>query len=104
MVHVLAGTTEMTVTDLAETLLVRGRHVSQPLVSWHLTILRRVGLVRTRRYGRQVYCSLDTARYQLCLRLLGDLVAPRGPVDPLAGVSGTHRQPSADVLGARQRP
>jgi DNA-binding transcriptional ArsR family regulator len=75
MLHVLAAASEMTVTDLAETLINRGRYISQPLVSWHLNILRRAGLVRTRRTGRQVHCSLDRNRYQHCLRLLSDVIA-----------------------------
>jgi ArsR family transcriptional regulator len=44
------------------------KHVdlSQPLVSWHLRSLRTVGLVETRRVGREVICRLDRralARY-----------------------------------------
>jgi DNA-binding transcriptional ArsR family regulator len=38
--------------------LMRHVHLSQPLVSWHLRRLRAVGLVETRRAGRQVVCSL----------------------------------------------
>jgi ArsR family transcriptional regulator, arsenate/arsenite/antimonite-responsive transcriptional repressor len=33
--------------------------ISQPRVSWHLSLLRRGGLVRQRRAGRQVFCSVD---------------------------------------------
>jgi DNA-binding transcriptional ArsR family regulator len=33
--------------------------LSQPLISWHLRVLRRAGIVRTERSGRQVYCSLN---------------------------------------------
>ena len=75
ILHVLAGTTETTVTDLAEILVANGRYISQPLVSWHLNMLRRASLVRTRRTGRQVYCSLDRASYQRCLRMLGDIIS-----------------------------
>jgi ArsR family transcriptional regulator, arsenate/arsenite/antimonite-responsive transcriptional repressor len=32
---------------------------SQPLVSWHLRVLVKSGLVRTRKQGRQVFCSLN---------------------------------------------
>jgi ArsR family transcriptional regulator len=69
LVHVLAEEGEVTVTDLVQALL-----ISQPLVSWHLTILRRAGLVRTRRQGRLVYCSLNRERYQHSLQLLGDVI------------------------------
>ena len=57
ILRALASDDEVKVTDLAERLM-----VSQPLVSWHLTILRRMEFVRTRRQGREVYCSLDAAR------------------------------------------
>jgi DNA-binding transcriptional ArsR family regulator len=50
----LANSEEMTVTELARTL-----RVSQPLVSFHLRPLRVLGLVRVRRAGREVYCSVN---------------------------------------------
>ena len=45
---------EESVNDLAAHL-----RMSQPRISWHLRMLRVGGVVRTRRNGRQVYCSLD---------------------------------------------
>jgi ArsR family transcriptional regulator len=45
---------EESVNDLATDL-----RMSQPRISWHLRMLRVGGVVRTRREGRQVYCSLD---------------------------------------------
>ena len=80
MLHVLAGAAEITVTDLAEILVAQGRPISQPLVSWHLNILRRAGLVRTKRTGRQVYCSLDRASFQHCQLMLGDIISTSAPV------------------------
>jgi DNA-binding transcriptional ArsR family regulator len=50
----LAQAGEENVNDLAEFL-----HMSQPRISWHLRMLRVGGVIRTRRDGRQVYCSLD---------------------------------------------
>jgi DNA-binding transcriptional ArsR family regulator len=50
------------VTELGEEL-----RLSQPLISWHLRALRRAGVVKTRRTGRQVLCSLNRQalrRYQ----------------------------------------
>ncbi|HEX6123004.1 MAG TPA: metalloregulator ArsR/SmtB family transcription factor [Ktedonobacterales bacterium] len=74
LVHVLSAEGEVTVTDLVQALL-----ISQPLVSWHLTILRRAGLVQTRRQGRLVYCSLNRERYQLCMRMLGEVIGEAPP-------------------------
>ena len=104
MVEILSGVEEMTVTDLTQALLAGGRLTSQPLVSWHLSILRRAGLVRTRRRGRLVYCSLDMNRYQLCLRKLAELVdlqtpqvttatpAAAPPTDGAPGMMGVHHR------------
>jgi len=50
----LAKAGEVNVNDLAEYL-----HMSQPRISWHLRILRLGGVIRTRREGRLVHCSLD---------------------------------------------
>jgi ArsR family transcriptional regulator len=67
----LAGTEELSVSELVVAL-----RLSQPLVSWHLSGLRKVGLVKVRRDGRQVLCSLDRERLrryqQNFAKLLGE--------------------------------
>ena len=50
----LAELGEVNVNDLAAHL-----HMSQPRISWHLRMLRLGGVIRVRRDGRQVWCSLD---------------------------------------------
>jgi DNA-binding transcriptional ArsR family regulator len=53
--------------------------MSQPLISWHLRVLRRAGVVTTLRTGRQVLCSLNRPRLETYVRQantlfgLGDL-------------------------------
>ena len=54
IVRYLAQHDEITVTDLGRKL-----RLSQPLISWHLRMLRRSDIVTTRRAGRQVWCSLN---------------------------------------------
>ena len=54
VVQYLARHDQITVTELGAKL-----RLSQPLISWHLRLLRRAGIVTTRRVGRQVWCSLD---------------------------------------------
>jgi ArsR family transcriptional regulator len=71
IVYHLARQEEITVTTLTDLL-----GLSQPLVSWHLRKLRRANLIRTRRVGRQVYCSLDINRFQQCLQGLEHLIDP----------------------------
>lgn len=60
---------EMNVNDLAAHL-----HMSQPRISWHLRMLKVGGVVRTRRDGRQVYCTLDEKNIAHARELLDELV------------------------------
>jgi DNA-binding transcriptional ArsR family regulator len=102
IIRQLALRGEITVTDLVAAL-----DVSQPLVSWHLSILRRHGFVRTRRHGRVVHCSLDTARFAVCLRALGEVAAPQEtperPAAPHAGASDTLATPPEHVAAGGPR-
>jgi DNA-binding transcriptional ArsR family regulator len=50
----LACGKEMSVTELAQAL-----RVSQPLLSWHLGVLKRIHLVTMRREGRLVWYALN---------------------------------------------
>jgi len=68
MIAVLAERDECTVSEMAAAL-----KKSQPLVSWHLRRLKTAGVVKMRRSGREVYCSLDRdsiTRYQQEFRRL----------------------------------
>lgn len=91
MLHQLAGQGEITVTELVSALA-----ISQPLVSWHLRILRRAGLVSTRRQGREVLCSLDMARFVACQQALTDVVTTSPPHTPDA----LHTAPPPRMLRA----
>ena len=71
LVRTLASGDQVNVTDLAVAL-----DISQPLVSWHLSALRRAGLVVKRRRGREVYISLDLVRYRSIMRRLNALIEP----------------------------
>jgi ArsR family transcriptional regulator len=62
---------EENVNDLAAHL-----HMSQPRISWHLRMLRLGGVIRTRREGRQVYCSLDVE----------NIASERARLDQLLGI------------------
>jgi DNA-binding transcriptional ArsR family regulator len=53
VIGLLAERGPMPVRDLSA-----GVGLSQPLISWHLRILRLAGLIETRRTGRQVICRL----------------------------------------------
>jgi ArsR family transcriptional regulator len=68
MLMLLAGR-EYTVNELALRL-----HKSQPLVSWHLRRLKTAGIVKIRRAGREVYCSLDRESLTQHQQIFSDLV------------------------------
>src|SRR5437870_13537220 len=65
----LAQAGEVNVTDLALYL-----HMSQPRISWRLRMLRVGGVIRTRREGRQVYCSLDLENIRRFRRRLDEML------------------------------
>ncbi len=64
---------EVSVNDLAAHL-----RMSQPRISWHLRILRVGGVIKTRREGRQVYCSLDVE----------NIARERERLDQMLGITG----------------
>lgn len=78
IVYYLVHHEEITVTALTDLL-----GISQPLVSWHLRKLRRANLITTRRVGRQVYCSLNTNRFELYIQNLQRLLDPANSVETL---------------------
>ena len=65
----LAENGEVNVNDLAAHL-----HMSQPRISWHLRMLRVGGVIRTRRDGRLVYCSLDVENIQRVRQRLDEML------------------------------
>jgi len=73
IVHLLLGE-ELSTTDLAPAV-----GVSEPAVSQHLRLLRRLGLVASRRQGRYVYYRLDDDHVaQLVRTSLAHLAEERG--------------------------
>ena len=72
IVEQLAASAEMRVSELAEICM-----VSQPRMSWHLRILRRADIIRTRRDGREVFCRLDRDAIAQHLRAFVRLVSSR---------------------------
>ena len=66
---------EENVNDLAAHL-----RMSQPRISWHLRMLRVGGVIRTRRDGRQVYCSLDVENIARERRQLEELLGIKDSV------------------------
>ena len=49
--------------DQPVSFLARRLRISQPLMSWHLRRLRRAGIIRMERAGREVHCSFDRERF-----------------------------------------
>jgi len=58
IVQILVTEGEQPVSELARRL-----RISQPLMSWHLHRLRRSGIVRTERVGREVRGTFDRERF-----------------------------------------
>ncbi len=67
--------------------------LSQPLISWHLRILRLAGVIETRKQGRETLCRLRTAAFEELHELEARLVS--GTSDMLAAAAA--RAEVADV-------
>ncbi len=59
MIGVLAEAGPMAVNELSARI-----GLSQPLISWHLRILRVAGVINTQRQGRTVICRLRLAAFE----------------------------------------
>lgn len=79
IVQLLAATPELRVTELAASC-----QVSQPRMSWHLRILRKAQIIRTRREGREVFCRLDREAIAEHLRRFTRLISSGGSLTDLA--------------------
>ncbi|MBV9101641.1 MAG: helix-turn-helix transcriptional regulator [Candidatus Dormibacteraeota bacterium] len=77
IVERLAGASEMRVSELADFC-----QVSQPRMSWHLRILRKAQVIRTRREGREVFCRLDRDAIAAHLKSFTRLIAFGGAPSP----------------------
>ncbi len=76
-----ASPNDLNVSDLA-----RAVKLSQPLCSWHLHRLVNIGLVKMRRVGREVRCSLDRARLKEYQQSFSQVLDRRDARVPRAGL------------------
>ena len=67
--------------------------LSQPLISWHLRILRLAGLIDTKRQGREVICRLRLAAFEELHEAEARLVAGTAGID-LAPSGAAHSEAS----------
>jgi ArsR family transcriptional regulator len=81
----LGAVGEESVNDLAGHL-----RMSQPRISWHLRMLRVGGVIRTRREGRMVYCSLDVE----------NIARERTRLDQLLGIKEKDKAKVREEVGA----
>ena len=63
--------------------------LSQPLISWHLRILRLAGIVDPQRQGRTVICHLRMAAFEELHDAEGRLIGGTGGIAPAADAPGT---------------
>lgn len=84
MIGLLAEVGPMTVNELSARV-----NLSQPLISWHLRILRLAGLVDTQRQGRATICRLRTAAFEELHDAEGRLVGGTAGVARTKDARGT---------------
>ncbi len=91
IVERLASAAEVRVSELAEFC-----KVSQPRMSWHLRILRRSQVIRTRREGREVFCRLDREAIARHMRSFMRLMVVKGVEGDVASSDLTPTQLSGE--------
>jgi DNA-binding transcriptional ArsR family regulator len=84
MVGLLAEAGPMTVNELSVRV-----SLSQPLISWHLRILRLARIVDTQRQGRTVICRLRTAAFEELHEAEGRLIGGTSGVGSVSDAAGT---------------
>jgi ArsR family transcriptional regulator len=84
MIGLLAEVGPMPVNELSARV-----NLSQPLISWHLRILRLAGIVDTQRQGRATICRLRTAAFEELHDAEGRLVAGTAGVARPTDAPGT---------------
>ena len=62
--------------------------LSQPLISWHLRILRLAGVIETRKQGRETLCGLRTAAFEELHELEARLISGTSGMGIAPAVSG----------------
>ncbi len=80
IVRQLARADEISVSQLADIL-----HLSQPLVSWHLSRLKKAGLIKVRRQGRESHYSLVWQKIQQSQQEFAQLLGASAPQEPGKG-------------------
>jgi DNA-binding transcriptional ArsR family regulator len=83
VIGILAEVGPMPVTELSARV-----GLSQPLISWHLRILRLAGFIDTTRVGRQTICRLRTAAFDELRRAEALLVSGTAGVSVPASPQG----------------
>ena len=63
--------------------------LSQPLISWHLRILRLAGVIDTQRNGREVICRLRTDAFEELHEAEGRLIGGTAGVARTSDAPGT---------------
>lgn len=101
MVGEISAAGEITVKDLCQCL-GGAKPLSQPLVSWHLRVLVRCGLVKTRRQGRLVYCTLNRGAFTLYQSRLWQLLD--NPAEEDADAAGARRSAESPGEAGGERP
>ena len=85
IVERLAATSEMRVSELADYC-----QVSQPRMSWHLRILRKAEVIRTRRDGREVFCRLDREAIASHFKSFARLISVAGMPAEITSTTPVH--------------
>ena len=66
-------------------------NVTQPLMSWHVRVLRNAGVIATHRVGRQVFCSVDVEGILAAQSTFSELVSHSPAAAPIVAAKAVRR-------------
>lgn len=97
IIRLLASAAELSVGDLIAALRADRPSLSQPLISWHLRVLRKRGLIEWRREGRQIFYALNHRRWRQLTDGVDALTSPVRMEVAIPSVGSQAATPSAGL-------
>ena len=88
--------------ELSAAEIARELKLSQPLLSWHLRVMRKGGLIATRRRGREISCGIDRDSIRAIQELFNQFIdlpgAGTNPAPRRAAITETLNKETANAI------
>ncbi|MFN2464326.1 MAG: ArsR/SmtB family transcription factor [Candidatus Dormibacteria bacterium] len=87
--------------ELSAAAIARELKLSQPLLSWHLRVMRKAGLIETRRRGREISCGIDRGSIRVLQERFNEFINMAGPgTSPVSRLQPISEKLSKETVNA----